>query len=337
MPDLRTTYLGLELANPLVPSASPLSRSIDMARRLEDAGASALVMYSLFEEAVAAEDEELARFLHNQDIGHAEAMSFRPVPDDYRTTLDQYLEQLSALKEALEIPVIASLNGISLSGWVEHGRSLEEAGADALELNVYYVAADAHETAVDVENRYLDLLRELKGVVNIPVTMKLSPQFSSLPNFLTRVEEAGANGVALFNRFYQPDIDLETLQVSPVPQLSSSADSLLSMRWIAILHGRVGLSLAATGGIHTTEDVIKMLLAGADVTHLCSALLRNGPEHLALLRRGLDLWLEDHEYVSVAQMKGSVCYNNAVDPAAYERTNYLETLHGHYRALSAWR
>ena len=337
MPDLRTTYLGLELANPLVPSASPLSRSLDMARRLEDAGASAIVMYSLFEEAVAAEDEELVRFLHHQEIGHGEASSFRPVPDDFHTTIDQYLNQLTRLKEALEIPVIASLNGISLSGWVEHGQSLQEAGADALELNVYYVAADPHESAETVENRYVELLKELEGVVTLPVTMKLSPQFSSLPNFVRRLQEAGANGVSLFNRFYQPDIDLETLKVSPVPQLSNPGDSLLSMRWIAILRSQVQLSLAATGGVHTVDDVVKVLLAGADVAHLCSALLRNGPEHLALLRRGLSLWLEDHEYVSVAQMKGSVCYSNTTNPVAYERTNYLETLHGHHCAVPTWR
>lgn len=336
MPDLRTTYLGLELANPLVPSASPLSRSLDMARRLEDAGAAALVMYSLFEEAVAAEDAELAQFLHHQDIGHAEATSFRPVPGDYHTTLDDYLEQIARLKEALVIPVIASLNGVSMSGWVDHGRDLESAGADALELNVYHVAADPEESGAEVEARYVDLLTALKDAVRIPITMKISPQFSSVAHMVRRLEQAGADGVALFNRFYQPDIDLETLQVNPVPQLSRSGDVLLTMRWIAILRGRVSLSLAATGGIHTTEDVVKVLLAGADVTHLASALLQNGPEHLALLRRGLSLWLEDHDYHSVAQMKGSLCQRNAPDPSAYERTGYLETLHGYHRALKSW-
>ncbi|MGA7800246.1 MAG: dihydroorotate dehydrogenase-like protein [Gammaproteobacteria bacterium] len=324
--DLGTDYLGLELANPLVPSASPLSRNLDTVRQLEDAGASAIVMYSLFEEELLQEQQQMARFLHQQDIGHSEADSFLPLPDVYRSGLDAYLEQLTALKRMLDIPVIASLNGISASGWVEHGRELADAGADALELNVYYVAANLDEPGSVVEDRYVNLLRELRGAVSIPITVKLSSQFSAVGHLVKRLEAAGANGVALFNRFYQPDIDLETLQVVPRLQLSSSTESLLRMRWIAILHGRVGLSLAATGGIHSAEDAIKMLLAGADVTHLCSVLLAHGPGRLADIRRAIEQWMDDHEYQSVRQLKGSVSHRHAADPAGFERANYLQVL-----------
>ncbi|MEJ2344935.1 MAG: dihydroorotate dehydrogenase-like protein [Gammaproteobacteria bacterium] len=326
MIDLSTTYLGLQLDNPLVPSASPLSRSLDTARRLEDAGAGALVMYSLFEEELRQEDESLARFLLQQDIGFGEAQSFIPFHSEYKRGLDHYLEQLAALKEHLSIPVIASLNGVTLSGWIEHGRELEAAGADALELNVYYIAADMSEPGNLIEARYLQLLRELRTQVDLPVAMKLSPYFSSVPHFIRHLQEAGANGVALFNRFYQPDIDLELLRVVPQLHLSGSADGLLAMRWIAILFGRVELSLAATGGVHTAEDVVKMLLAGADVTHLCSALLRHGPDYLATVKQGLEQWLERSEYDSVAEIKGIISQLNARDPVAFERANYVAVL-----------
>ncbi len=326
MSDLRTRYLGLELSSPLVPSASPLSRDLDAARRLEDAGAAAIVMYSLFEEELRQEEEQMLRFLHDQGIGHAEAQSFLPQPDIYFSGLEQYLNQLTQLKASLSIPVIASLNGISLSGWVAHGRELEAAGADALELNVYYVAANIEESGESVENRYVELVRELCTQVKIPITVKLSAQFSAIAHMVQRLEQAGAAGVVLFNRFYQPDIDLETLKITPCLQLSTSAEARLAMRWIAILHGRVQLSLAATGGIHTGEDALKMLLAGADVTHLCSALLKHGPEHLGVIKRELNDWLDAHEYDSVAQLKGSMSYQHAADPAAFERVNYLHVL-----------
>jgi len=326
MADLRTTYLGLELDSPLVPSASPLSRSLDTALRLEDAGAAALVMYSLFEEDLQREEETAARFLLHQEIGFGEAESFLPVSAGYRHGLDHYLEQLRRLKERLSIPVIASLNGTSLGGWIGHGRELAEAGADALELNVYYVAADLDEPGAVIEARYVELLRELRAQVSLPIAMKLSPQFSSVPHMVRRLQEAGAAGVALFNRFYQPDIDPATLRVSPTLHLSTSADALLAMRWIAILYGRVQVSLAATGGIHTTEDAVKMLLAGADVIHLCSALLQHGPVRLAEIRAGLERWLDDSAYDSVAQMKGSASQLHVSDPASYERANYLAVL-----------
>ena len=325
MTDLSTEYLGLRLANPLVPSASPLSRDLDTARRLRDAGAPALVMYSLFEEKIEQEEQQLARFLHQQAIGHAEADSFHPVPVDYHSYLDGYLEQLRRLKE-LDIPIIASLNGTTLGGWVEYARLLEQAGADALELNVYYIAANLAESSAQVEQRYLDILQQLREQVSLPITMKLSSQFSSPLHFARRLEQAGAAGVALFNRFYLPDIDLETLKVTPTLSLSRSQEALLRVRWTALLHGRVNLSLAVTGGFHTAGDMLKALLAGADVTHLCSALLENGPQHLARVLEDLRRWLDEHEYESVRQLKGSLSQQHAIDPAAYERVNYLSVL-----------
>lgn len=326
MTDLSTKYLGLDLKNPLVPSSSPFSKNVDSARKLEDAGASAIIMHSLFEEEIHHEEESLLRFMHEQSIGHAEAESFHPVPEDYTSCLDKYLEQLSSLKSALGIPVIASLNGVSLDGWVRHGKELAQAGADALELNVYYIAAESFEQGSAVEGRYVELLQELREHVDIPITMKLSSQFSSIANLVKGLEQAGANGVSLFNRFYQPDIDLETLQVKPHLELSSSAESLLRIRWVAILHGQVDLSLAVTGGIHTAEDVLKALLAGADVTHMCSELLANGPGRITEILDDLGKWIDEHEYDSVSQLKGSISKQHAGDPAAYERANYLEVI-----------
>lgn len=326
MVDLTTRYLGLDLRNPFVPSASPLSRDIDTARRLEDAGASALVMYSLFEEEIATGEERTARFLDEQQIGFGEFDSVLPDPVAFTNELDEYLEQLAKLKKALAIPVIASLNGFSLDGWVRHGRELEAAGADALELNTYYLPTDPGESAVQVENRYVELLTELRNAVSLPITMKLSNQFSALPHFVQRLQTHGAEGVALFNRFYQPDIDLETLDVTPQLQLSTSYESRMRIRWIAILHQRVQLSLAITGGIHESADAIKALLAGADVVHVCSALLERGPNHLRTLIAGLTEWMEEKEYESVRQLKGSVSHAHAADPPAYERANYLKVL-----------
>jgi len=328
--DLTTDYLGMRLKSPLVPSASPLSRDVSMAKRLEDAGAAAIVMYSLFEEEVRVEDEIIDEFLFHQDIGHFEADSYRPVVDDYQTQTDEYLGQIFLLKQSLEIPVIASLNGITRGGWIEHARELEQAGADALELNMYYVAADAEKSGADVEAMYVDLLVELRKHIGIPLIMKLSPFFSSVANMVQRLAQNGVDGVSLFNRFYQPSIDIESLDIHPELHLSTSAESLLAMRWIAILSGKVDITLAATGGIHGVEDVIRMLLAGADVTHLCSALLINGPEHLGGLLTELTAWLEEHEYASVAQLKGSVSQRHTIDPVDYERCNYMQVL-GSYR------
>lgn len=326
MVDLSTEYLGLKLANPLVPSASPLSRDLDVAKRLEDAGAAAIVMYSLFEEKMENEAQHLARFIHQQGIGHAEAESFHPGMDSIVSHQDVYLEQLHRLKSSLGIPVIASLNGTSLSGWVDCGKELQQAGADALELNMYYIAANGEESGSAVEDRYVELLQELRRHVSLPITMKLSPHFSSLGHLAHRLEAAGANGLALFNRFYQPDIDLESLQVVPKLELSTSQESLLRIRWVALLYGRVRLALAVTGGFHHEEDVIKALLAGADVVHLCSALLLYGPERMAAMLKGIEAWMERREYASVRQLKGSVSQQHAIDPSAYERANYVSML-----------
>jgi len=326
MADLTTHYLGLKLANPLVPSASPLTRVLDTARKLEDAGASALVMHSLFEEKIEEEERQMARFYFHQAIGHGEADSFHPVPDNIMTYQDKYLEQLRKLKSCLTIPIIASLNGTTLSGWLDYGHALQQAGADALELNIYHLAANIEETSEIVENRYLDILKELKRHISLPITMKLTSQFSSLINFAGRLKAAGADGVSLFNRFYQPDIDLETLTIVPTLALSTSAEALLRIRWTALLYGRVNLSLAVTGGFHQTTDVIKALLAGADVVHLCSALLEHGPSRLTEILQELEKWLSEHEYASISQLKGSVCQQHAVDPSAYERVNYVQIL-----------
>jgi len=326
MVDLTTEYLGLKLANPLVPSASPLSHDTDSARRLEDAGASALVMYSLFEEKIEAEERQMERFFYQQSLGHGEADSFHPMPENIQTYQEQYLEHLQQLKSALAIPVIASLNGTSLSGWVDYGKLLQQAGADALELNIYHLAANAEESGETVENRYLAILQELKAHVSVPITMKLSSQFSSPIHFARRLEAAGADGIALFNRFYQPDIDLETLEVLPKLELSSSSEALLRIRWTALLYGRTKLSLAVTGGFHQTPDMLKALLAGADVVHLCSVLLKHGVGRLTEILNELEQWLVEHDYESVSQLKGSVSQQHAIDPSAYERANYVQVL-----------
>ena len=326
MVDLATRYLGLDLKNPLVPSASPLSKHLDSARRLEDAGAAALVMHSLFEEKIEEEDARLARFFHQQSLGHGEADSFHPIPDSYTSYEEQYLEQLQTLKASLEIPVIASLNGTTPGGWVSYAKSLQAAGADALELNVYYIPAGPNEDCCAVENRYLEVLTAVREQVSIPITMKLSAQFSSPVHFAVRLEQAGADGLVVFNRFYQPDIDLDTLEVTPQLALSSSEESLMRIRWLAILYGRTKCSLAITGGVHNIRDVLKSLLVGADVTHMCSALLRRGPGHIATLLKSLAEWLEEREYESVEQMKGSVSQHNATDSAAFLRANYVNVL-----------
>lgn len=330
--DLRTTYLGLTLKNPLVPSASPLSRSLDMARQLEDAGASALVMYSLFEEELQHDREVMDDYLNHQTLGHAEASSFLPLHADTPSRLEQYLKQLTRLKQALEIPVIASLNGITPGGWIEYGKALQQAGADALELNVYYIAGDSRVSGAEVERRYIDLLHELRQHVTLPIAMKLSPQFSSVANIISHLERVGASGVSLFNRLYQPDIDIDSLRVTPQLSLSSSADALLAMRWIAMLYGRVKLSLAATGGIHNHEDAVKMLLAGADVVHLCSALLIHGTGRLAEILRGIEDWLEESPYESIEQLKGTLSQQHAGDASAYARANYLQLLNSYLPA-----
>jgi dihydroorotate dehydrogenase (fumarate) len=330
--DLSTTYLGLKLKNPLVPSASPLSRTLDGMKRLEDAGAAAIVMYSLFEEQIEHETAELNHYLQYGTESFAEALSYFPDTGEYNLGPDEYVEHVHRAKSTLGIPVIGSLNGISTGGWVTYAKKIEQAGADALELNVYYIPTDRKLSAHDVEQRYIDVLRSVKSNVKIPVAMKLSPFFSSLAHTAEELVKAGADGLVLFNRFYQPDIDLETLEVRPGVVLSSSVAMRVPLRWIAILYGHVKASLAATSGIHSGEDVLKMLMAGADVTMMCSALLLHGAGRVTEVLSEVEQWMTEHEYASVSQMKGSMSQKSVADPAAFERANYMKALNS-YRII----
>lgn len=334
---LTTNWLGLELKNPFVPSASPLSRSLDAAKRLEDAGASAIVMYSLFEEAVRAEEEGMARFLHEQDTGHAEAGSYLPSHQDFPGELDRYLEQVASLKASLEIPVVASLNGVTASGWMTHAKEIVDAGADALELNAYYVAGDVWEEGHYVEQRYITLLKELREHIAIPINMKLSPFFSSVGNMVKKLEAAGVNGVSLFNRFFQPDIQIDGMRLQHALTPSQSSDALLAMRWMAILHGRVECSLGATGGIYTHEDAIKLLLAGTDVVHLCHVLLQEGPDALTGLLRDVSTWMEQQGFEQLSDFRGRMSQISVLDPSEYERLNYIRVLDGYSSPDGVWR
>jgi dihydroorotate dehydrogenase (fumarate) len=325
---LDTTYLGMTLANPLVVSASPLGRNVATLGRLQEAGAAAVVLPSLFEEQIEHEAFQVHEVLEYGAETYAEhAGGFLPEMMDYNTGPDSYLDLVTRAKRELDIPVIASLNGTSVGGWTSHARMIEDAGADALELNIYFVAANVDETGAEVEQRYVDLVSAVRGAITIPLAVKVGPYFSSMGNMALRLVGAGADGLVLFNRFYQPDIDLEELDVVPNVQLSRSAELRLPLRWIAILRGRVdAASLAATTGVHEGVDVLKLLLAGADVTMMASALLRHGPLRLTSVLTEVRQWLEEHEYESVEQMKGSLSQEGAPDPAAFERSNYMETL-----------
>ncbi len=324
--DLTTSYLGLKLKNPIVSSAGPLSHSLDSMKKLEDAGASAVVMYSLFEEQIAHDSAELNHYLSYGTESFAESLTYFPEVGEYNLGPEEYVELVRRAKEALSIPVIGSLNGITSGGWTDYARKIQQAGADALELNVYYISTDPDIPAAEVEDRYAEVLHAVRRAVSIPVAMKLSPYFSSFANMARRLDNAGVNGLVLFNRFYQPDIDLEELEVLPNVILSTPQAIRLPMRWVAILHGRVKASLAATSGIHTAEDVIKMLMVGADVTMMCSALLRHGAGHITEVLGEMERWMIDHEYLSVAQMKGSMSQKSVADPAAFERANYMKAL-----------
>ena len=328
--DITTNYLGLELKNPIVPSASPLSKSTDTVKKLEDAGASALVMFSLFEEEIIDEALNMDFLMQGQALGNAEADSYIPIADCYKNCLDLYLEQIQKLKQAVEIPIIASLNGTTVGGWIEHAKDIEEAGADALELNIYYIPTDITESGADVEQRYIDILKAIKQKVSIPVTCKLTSQFTSPTHFIKQLEAASANGVSLFNRFYQPDINLNSLDIDPTLHLSNPYESLLRMHWIALLHGNTKLSIAATGGVHDAQAVIKLLMAGADITHLCSVLLKQGPDVIKTILNDMVEWMEEKDYESVSQLKGSVSQGKAINPMAFERVNYLQVLQGYH-------
>jgi len=326
---LKTTYMGLELKNPLVPSASPMSREVDTVKKLEDAGAPAIIMYSLFEEQIHHEANELDHFLSHGTDSFAEALSYFPEPEDFSRGPDEYLEHLQKLKGAVDIPVIASLNGISIGGWIDYAHKMETAGADGLELNVYYLPTDLKRTSESVENLYVEILKAVKGKVHIPVSMKLSPYFSSLPAFAKRLVDHGVDALALFNRFYQPDIDLENLEIEPSVILSSSAEMRLPLRWIAVLSASLHVNLGATTGVHTAEDAIKLLMVGADATMMCSALLKNGPGHITRVLNDMIAWLDEHEYESVEQLKGSMNYRNIADPEALMRANYMKVLNAY--------
>ncbi len=324
--DLRTTYLGLELRNPLVASASPLTGSLDALRRLQDAGAGAVVVQSLFEEQIEHEDLEVHHVLETGAESFPEALSYFPELEDYNTGPTAYLRHLEEAKSAVSIPVMGSLNGSSEGGWVRYARLIEEAGADALELNVYLVAADPDWSPAEVEARYLDLVAAVRAEISIPLAVKVGPYFTAMAHMARRLAGAGADGLVLFNRFLHPDLDLESLQVVPSLHLSTSSELGLPLRWIALLRGAVDVSLAATTGVHTPDDVLKLLLVGADVTMMASALLQNGPEHVGRVLEGVHGWLEEREYRSVEQMKGSMSQRAAPDPGAFERTQYMKAL-----------
>jgi dihydroorotate dehydrogenase (fumarate) len=325
MTDLRTRYLGLDLRSPLVASSSPLTGTLEGLVRLEAAGAGAVVLPSLFEEDLAEETRQVEELLATGATG-AEARASHPEQAGYGAGPAAYLSLVEQAKQALSVPVIASLNGVSRSGWVRYAARLEQAGADALELNIYYVSSRPGSSASEVEWHYLDVVRSVRQAIGIPLAVKLSPYFSSLANLAGQLVEAGANGLVLFNRFYQPDLDIETLEVAPRLELSSSTELRLPLRWIAILHRRFGVSLAASTGVHTAEDVAKVLLAGADVAMMTSALLRNGPDHLRTLEVRLRDWMDGHRYGTVDQFRGRLSQRSVPDPATFERANYIKTL-----------
>jgi dihydroorotate dehydrogenase (fumarate) len=328
--DLKTTYLGLKLRSPLMVSAcGPVAESIDNIRRAEDAGASALVMYSLFEEQLRADTHELNERLNQGTESFAESLSYFPEPSEFRLGPEEYLAHIQKAKASVKMPIIGSLNGTSLGGWIDYAKKIEQAGADALELNIYWIPADMDLPGTAVEQTYIDILKAVKSAVKIPVAVKLSARFSSIANMAKKLDDAGANGLVLFNRFYQPDIDLESLEVKPKVLLSTPHAMRLPLRWIAILYKRIKADLAATSGIHTGEDAIKMLMAGANVTMLCSVLLKDGINAITSIEAEMVKWMEEHEYESVEQMRGSMSQAHCADPTAFERAQYMKALTGY--------
>ena len=327
--DLSTSYMGLKLKNPLVPSASPLSKHVDNVKKLEDAGASAVVVYSLFEEQITHEAGELDHYLTYGTESFGEALSYFPATHDFNLGPDEYLRHISNLKSAVSIPVIGSLNGVSAGGWLKYAKLIEEAGADGLELNVYYIPTNPEKEGTAIEEIYLRDLKKIKKNLNIPVAMKLSPYFSSMSNMAKKLDDAGADGLVMFNRFYQPDLDIENLEVATNLDLSANWEMRLPLRWIAILYGRIKANLAATSGIHTYEDVIKMVMAGADITCLCSELLGNGIGRITEILKQVEQWMTEKEYESLEQMKGSMSQKSVADPAAFERANYMKALNNY--------
>ncbi|MCF7732220.1 MAG: dihydroorotate dehydrogenase-like protein [Akkermansiaceae bacterium] len=324
--DLSTTYLGLPLKNPVMPGASPLVDKLDNVRLLEDAGAAAIVMHSLFEEQITS--QQLAEFAHTEFSADSssEAGSYFPRMEDYALGPDRYLEHISKIKEVVDIPVIGSLNGTSIGGWTDHAKLIQQAGADALELNVYYVATDPNETGMEVQMRTFNILEEVKKSVTIPIALKLSPYYSSPGNFAKSLDSRGAAGLVMFNRFYQPDIDIEELEATHRLDLSNSTELRQRLRWIAIVHGHIKADIALSGGVHSHEDIIKGIMVGATTVQVVSALLKHGPGHLATMIQSFERWMEAHEYESVDQMRGSMSLGHCPDPSVYERANYLKIL-----------
>lgn len=325
--DLTTTYLGLELRSPLVVgAAAPLTEDIDNLRRIEDAGAAAIVLHSLFEEQIRRDRLEIHHHLEHGTESFAEALTYFPDTDIFHVGTEQYLDHIRRAKTLLSIPVIASLNGATLGGWTDYAQQMEQAGADAIELNIYSIPTDLHTSGADIESLYLSIVSAVKAQVSIPVAVKLSPYFSSMANMAKRLSDAGANGLVLFNRFYQPDIDIDALEVRPHVLLSTPQDLRLPMRWIALLYGRVPVDFAATSGIHKAPDVVRMLMAGANVTMIVSSLLRHGIHHLTTIERDLISWLTENDYISVQQLRGSMSQLRCPNPSEFERAQYMRAI-----------
>jgi len=324
--DITTKYMGMNLRSPIVVSASPLSEDVANIKKMEDAGAAAVVLYSLFEEQILLEQKEVFYHTTAGTYSFAEALTYFPEADEYRVGPDGYLDLIRKAKEAVNIPIIASLNGSTNGGWIDYAKKMQEAGADAIELNIYYIPTDMNISSLDIENNYIEIVKHVKSAVSIPVAVKLSPFFTNMANLAKRIDNAGADALVLFNRFYQPDIDLDNLEVRPQIQLSHSSAARLPMRWIAILKGKIKADLAATSGIQSSDDVIKMLMAGANVTMMCSALLKNGIYHISQVEKEIIEWMTEKEYESVQQMQGSMSQQNVADPSAFERAQYMKAL-----------
>ncbi len=324
--DLTTKYLGLDLRTPLVPAASPLSEDLNNIKRMEDAGASAVVLHSLFEEQVRSEQDLVQYHMMYGTDSFPESLTFFPKPAEFMTGPEEYLNKIRKAKESVGIPVIASLNGAAIGGWIDYARKIQQAGADAIELNMYSIPTEMDRMSTEIEQAYVDIAHAVKTVVSIPVAMKLSPYFSNMANMAKRLDQAGINGLVLFNRFYQPDINLETMEVEANINLSTPHDMRLPLRWIAILYGRVKADLAATSGIHDAKDVVKVLMAGAAVTMLCSVLLGKGFDVLREIETEMRNWLSDHDYQSVGQLQGSMSQKSCADPSAFERAQYMRAL-----------
>lgn len=329
MIDLSTTYMGLHLKNPLVVSPSPLCEDIDNIRRMEESGSAAVILHSLFEEQILLESQDLDHYLTQGTYSFAESLTYFPDLGDYKLGPDEYLEHIRKAKEAVDIPIIGSLNGVSTGGWLKYAKAIEEAGADALELNIYYIPTNPNMTSEQVEGMYADLVRGVKTRVNIPVAVKISPYFSSTPNMARCLDRVGANALVLFNRFYQPDLDIENLEVVPNLILSTSDELRLRLRWVAILYGQIQADMAVTGGVHSAEDVVKTMMLGARVAMMTSALLKNSIHYLKTVLNDVVAWMEQHEYESISQIQGIMSQRSVAEPAAFERANYMKALHSY--------